>query len=222
MFCRLLFLTMAGGVSETFPHEQTAVCPPPKTSWCSFCTAIFPPRDVFRCQRSVLSFIFICCGYRAAGRNWWALFVLYHTSEGPLEWSPQWIPLPTETRPVWWQSHCHGDVQVMGPNYTLQTIFLPEQNMNLFFCPSTPPPPGCVNVSTCRSTKVNTSLNSSRILSSIIKAASRVICIILSIRAGQNPAGQAMQNERRWWSFWRWHSDDTNSTGCIRCWWAAA
>lgn len=36
----------------------------------------FSPSGVFRCQRDVLSFIFICCSYRAAGRYWWGLFVL--------------------------------------------------------------------------------------------------------------------------------------------------
>lgn len=43
--------------------------------------------------------------------------------------------------------------------------------------------------------KVNTSFISSRILSSIIKAVSKTICIILSVGAGLAPAVQSMQNE---------------------------
>lgn len=43
--------------------------------------------------------------------------------------------------------------------------------------------------------KVNTSFISGRILSSIIKAVSKTICIILSVGAGLAPAVQSMQNE---------------------------
>lgn len=43
--------------------------------------------------------------------------------------------------------------------------------------------------------KVNTSFISSRILSSIIKAVSKTICIILSVGADLAPAVQSMQNE---------------------------
>lgn len=43
--------------------------------------------------------------------------------------------------------------------------------------------------------KVNTSFISSRILSSIIKAVSKTICIILSVGAGLTPAVQSIQNE---------------------------
>lgn len=60
--------------------------------------------------------------------------------------------------------------------------------------------------------KVNTSFISSRILSSIIKAVSKTICIILSVGAGLAPAVQSMQNEWHWGHFWRWHSDIQSAT----------
>lgn len=179
-----------------------------------------PSRDVFSCQRNVLSFIFICCGYRAAGRYWWVLFVLC-----PHFWGTSRVVstmnsiTQRETRPVWWQANHCGDAQVMGPNYTLHTLFSHSKRFIFFLCRLR-----CVNVSTCvrfpghsQALKVNTSFTSSRMLSSIIKAVSRAICITLSIqgRPGSGVAGHAERTTLRKFG------DCSDSTGCIRHWWAA-
>lgn len=122
-----------------------------------------------------------------------------HTSEGPPKWSPQWIPLPAETRMTgrarqmhkWWVKIIHCTPFSLSKN---ESFF--------FFFPCPPPHLRSVNVSTCtwfpghsQALKVNTSFTSSRILTSIIKAVSRAICIILSSsgRPGSSGAAHAEQ-----------------------------
>lgn len=163
-----------------FPHEQAAASSPPKASWCSFSTDVSPPRDVFRCQIHVLSFIFICCCYGAVSRYWWALFVLCSHFWGT-------------SRVVWPPEMCEWRVQIIHyAHYFLK--------IHLFLLLPPPFHLCCVNVSTftrfpghSQALKVNASFTSRRIWSSIIKAVRRAICIILGIRGspGSSSAGHA-------------------------------
>lgn len=178
-----------------FSHEQAVAFPPPKVSWCSLYTAIFPQEMSSDVKATFChSFQFAVATEQQADIDEPYLSCA-HTSEGPPKWSPQWIPLLAETRPVWWQVEHDGDAQVMGPNYILHNIF--SSGKMDFFIFSCPFPCVCsVNVSTCmwfpghsQVLKVNTSFTSSRTLTSIIKAVSRPICFILSIRSRPDSSG---------------------------------
>lgn len=157
------------------------------------------PRETSSDVKETLCHSFsFCCGYRAAGRLLMSTICLVPTlSEGPPEWSLQRMPLPrdiSDDRPT-----TFGDAQVMGPNYTLHMLFSHNQKKIIFSSCHLPHLHG-VNVSTytgcpghSQAPKVNTSLTSSGILPSIIKAVSRAICITLSFRGrpGSSGAGHA-------------------------------
>lgn len=134
-----------------------------------------------------------------------------HTSEGPPEWSPTMnsITQRDKARLVTGRPppRCTSD----GPKLdTAHTIFSQQQQQKkkrkeiVFFSScSFPPRLWCVNASTCtrfsghsEAFKVNTSFTSSSgILSSIIKAESRAICIIPGIR-GRPASSSAGHAER--------------------------
>ena len=158
------------------------------------CAQPFSPSDVFRRWRTVLSFIFIFCGYRTAGRYWWVLFVLcshFWRTSGVVSNNEFYYPerrgasrdRPTTTKMhEWWAQIIHYFLTATAKRAKKEIVF--------FSSCSFPSRLWCVNASTCtrfsghsEAFKVNTSsTSSSRILSSIIKAESRGICIIPGIR----------------------------------------
>lgn len=211
LYVYLKAASLSFDVLEMFPHEQTAAFPPPKASWCSFCAAIFPKRCLqMPKNRSVIHFHFQWL--QNSRQILMSAICLVPTLLRDLRSGlQQWIPLPRETRRVSWQADHRRDARVMGPNYTLHTLFSHSNNSKkkkrkeiVFFSScSFPPRLWCVNASTCtrfsghsEAFKVNTSFTSSSgILSSIIKAESRAICIIPGIR-GRPASSSAGHAER--------------------------
>lgn len=186
------------------------------------CVRPFSPRDVFRRQRNILSFIFILLWLQSSRQ----FIDEHHLSCAHTFWGTSGVVSTMNAitqRGVWWRADHRRDAQVMGPNYTLHTLFSHSKEMNLFL-----PRLHCVNVSTRtrfpghrQALRANTSFTSSRILSSIIKAVSRAICIILSFRGrpGSSSAGHAERTTLM--KFGEIIQDGSNPTGRIRHWWAA-
>lgn len=71
------FLMPGGDSRDVFTWTSCSISSP-KCFLMFMLHSYFPPRDVLRCQRNVLSFILIYCGYWAAGTYWWTFVLCPH------------------------------------------------------------------------------------------------------------------------------------------------
>lgn len=119
---------------EMFSHQQAAAFPPPNVSWCSLCTAIFPQEMSSDVKETFChSFSFTVATEQQADIDVHYLSCA-HTSEGPPEWSPPWIPLPTGAVTGQPLRRCISDGSKL---YTAHTIF--SQHKKMFFFLLLPP-----------------------------------------------------------------------------------